>query len=152
MRTMLSTGLVVAGLVALALPAHAQDTAGSDELEFAGLSVRPLVNPDRVNANELRVLQAPACGTALATNGAIQYSDSAACSGVLAMAYCVPFDDECELTPVTLTLLQSQDMVASTSRAANPDGSPVLVDVIQMRAATQTPGAVVASRPARPWS
>ena len=53
MRTLFSTSLAIAGLVgALALPALAQNTADSRDMEFAGLSVRPLANPDRVKVVE----------------------------------------------------------------------------------------------------
>ena len=60
---------------------------------------------DLVDPQQLRVLAGPTCGMAEALDGAIQFSESETCIGEYELSYCVPFEDDCERTIVSLKVL-----------------------------------------------
>ncbi|MHA3914191.1 hypothetical protein [Halovulum sp. GXIMD14793] len=87
-------------------------------------------NADRVNPDELKIVNAPSCGSALVVAGTIQFSESHACEGQVLMQYCVPFEDACEVTVVTLNVLKVENIPAAVS--SNGKGEPmIMADVTQ---------------------
>ena len=62
-------------------------------------------NGERVNTENLFVVEQPSCGYALALGTNIQYSDSLGCVGKVAFTYCVEDSEGCEATLVTLNVL-----------------------------------------------
>ncbi|MEM8787746.1 MAG: hypothetical protein AAGE76_05755 [Pseudomonadota bacterium] len=95
---------------------------------------------DSIDPEELSVVQAPRCGTALATGGAIQFSESESCIGQIVLSYCVPSEGNCQAVPVTLTLIQ-----------VDPDGAsgPLVVDNVQQGVAPQDTQQVAMRQPKR---
>ncbi len=80
-------------------------------------------NADAIDASELKIVEAPNCGFAAPVAGAIQYSESASCSGDVAMSYCVPWEGDCKTVPITLTIVPAEGGLA----VAGEDGSPAIV-------------------------
>lgn len=80
-------------------------------------------NADVIDASELKIVEAPNCGFAAPVAGAIQYSESASCSGDVAMSYCVPWEGNCKTVPITLTIVPAEGGLA----VAGEDGSPAIV-------------------------
>ncbi len=88
------------------------------------------LNVERVNADQLAIKSEPNCGSAIVVAGTIQYSDSHACEGRVEMQYCVPFEDACDLTVVTINVLKVENIPAAV--ASNGKGEPlIMTDVAQ---------------------
>ncbi len=63
-------------------------------------------NSDKIDVTALSVVSQPTCGQAVVIDGAIQYTAAASCAGDIELTYCIANADSCELTPVTLKVLQ----------------------------------------------
>ncbi|MEM9779506.1 MAG: hypothetical protein AAF813_06285, partial [Pseudomonadota bacterium] len=102
-------------------------------------------NVERVNAEELTIVTAPACGTAQVVGGAIQYSDSAACLGEVSLTYCVPWDGSCKATDVVLDIVQVNQNNTVVSAATGP----AVLDVVTQGVIADEPAAVAQVQPRR---
>ncbi len=106
-------------------------------------------NTDKIQPTDLAIVQPPKCGLAEAVAGTIQYSNSATCDGALVLSYCVPFEDECEATAVTLNVInvdqQRKEQIASASSGSSGstsgDGSApsIMTDIVQASAPDASP-------------
>ncbi|WP_157966269.1 hypothetical protein [Oceanibium sediminis] len=111
-------------------------------------------NSEKIDPATLQVTRQPQCGTAMAVNGAVQYSDSSSCRGALDLAYCVPYDDNCEVVKISLNILNiddngNQDRLVTRERPSNDPNAPVIVDLIVQGQAPEEAPQIAMARPMR---
>lgn len=105
------------------------------------------LNYERVNADELEIVKAPSCGSALAVAGTIQYADSETCEGKVVLAYCVPFEDACNSTTVTLNILKVENIPVAVSSAGT--GEPMIMTELAQGRSPSQPTQLASRQPVR---
>lgn len=97
---------------------------------------------ESVNRNELAIVQPPKCGSAEPVDGLIEYVSETSCEGAIVLSYCVPFEGNCSVVPVTLT-------VVAVKQDGSAEGAPVVVDLVRQGAAPQEQPQIAMAQPMR---
>ncbi|MEM9428827.1 MAG: hypothetical protein AAGA32_04940 [Pseudomonadota bacterium] len=78
---------------------------------------------DLISPGDVRILSRPACGEIVAVEGVVTYSESDLCEGKYTFDYCVPWEDDCETTEVTLQIINVEEQHRRALEVAARDGA-----------------------------
>ncbi|MEO0388078.1 MAG: hypothetical protein AAF281_11195, partial [Pseudomonadota bacterium] len=110
---------------------------------------------DLIDPEALRIVEGPACGLAMAVDGAVQYSETDGCDGTYQIRYSVPFEDTAPEAVVSIKVInlekQHREAIAAAQAQAATGGAagPTIQTEVSAARAPREESSFAAQRPVR---